>query len=382
MNAKPEGRAPHLVAEGVAKRYGGRTVVDVDRLEVAPGRTLALLGPSGAGKSTLMRIIGLLEAPDEGRVTVDGERVSGRDDAKRIGIGVVFQQPFLFRGTVEGNVGYGLKLRGTPRRERVESVMRMLERVGLQGRERHPARLLSGGEARRVALARALVLEPRVLLMDEPLASLDPLIKTRLMKDFGEIIGEGSATAVYVTHDQDEAAVMADDIAIINEGRIVRSGPAERVLSAPTDDWVASFIGMRPPVRGTVAEISEGLARVEVDGTSLYGMTDLPLGAEVDVSVRPEDVLIFPSDADVPRGSARNQLEAEVVEVTSAGTTVRVVIRAGRVELAAAVSRASAAELGLAEGVRVIALFKATATHVTETHVTAARGTPRGGERL
>jgi tungstate transport system ATP-binding protein len=152
-------------------------VVDVDHVEIGAGETLALLGPSGAGKSTLLSILGLLERPDAGQVYLDGKPVSTKDSSARMQMAAAFQSPYLFKGTVADNVAYGLKLRGMPGGGRRDAVAEALERVGLDGWESRSALTLSGGEAQRVALARALVLKPRVLLLDEPLSSLDPLIK-------------------------------------------------------------------------------------------------------------------------------------------------------------------------------------------------------------
>jgi molybdopterin-binding protein len=344
--------------------YRKRTVVDVPAISIAAGETYALLGASGAGKSTLLRVLGLLEAPKSGRVLLDGQPVSRHSLATRRTIAAVFQKPYLLRGTVGYNVGYGLKLRHVGTGERAVRVAEALERVGLGGWERKSALLLSGGEAQRVALARALVLKPGLLLLDEPLSYMDPLLKRSLTAEFAEILASQNVTAIYVTHDQDEAAVVADRIGVMREGRIVAEGAPDEVLGLPADGWVASFIGMEPALRGRVTQGADGLATIDVAGSPIYATSDLPVGTEVLAAVRPEDVTVYEAGAELPRGSARNRLDAVVVEVRPGGGTTQVVLDHHGTRIAATVSRASATELDLKAGLPVLAVFKATAVRV------------------
>lgn len=357
-------RAPGVSGTGITVVRLGRTILDVPSIDIPCGRTYVLLGASGAGKSTLLRVLGLLEKPTAGTVLYGGREVSGRDLATRRTIAAVFQKPFLLRGTVADNAGYGLRLRGVPATERRARVADALARVGLGGWEDRSAMTLSGGEAQRVALARALVLEPKLLLLDEPLSYMDPLLKRGLAHEFADILASEHVTALYVTHDQDEAAMIADVIGVMRDGRIVVEGDPHSVLALPGDDWLASFLGMEPPLEGVVAGVEDGLARVCVGGIDLYAVTSEPVGTPVAVGVRPEDVLLFEADVDLPRTSARNRLEALVVEVSPRGATVRVVAEAAGGRLAASVSASSAAELALAPGARVTLLFKATAVRV------------------
>lgn len=336
-------------------------VLDVDRVEVPAGQTLALLGPSGSGKSTLMHVLGLLEKPDSGHVLYDGREVTAADKDARLGIAAVFQRPFLFKGTVAANVGYGLVMRGIGGSERARRVDAALERVGLSGYGSRGVGALSGGEAQRVSLARALVLGPRVLLLDEPLANLDALLKRRLTREFASILRESGATAVWVTHDTDEALTAADRIAVMNEGRIVTEGPAGDVTTLPEDDWAAGFLGLERPQHGIVRGSDDGLVSIGAGTQLLYVSGEAAVGRSVSFAVRPEDVLLFETDADLPHSSARNRLDAVVVSCDRRGATDHVVLDAGGVGLAASVSRASSAELHLAPGTRVLAVFKATA---------------------
>jgi len=317
--------APALLGASVKVVYRRRTVVDVPRIEVPAGKTYALLGASGAGKSTLLRVLGLLEKPAEGRVLIDGVEASGRDLATRRTIAAVFQKPYLLRATVGANVGYGLKLRRVAKAEREARVSDALSRVGLAGWEGRSALTLSGGEAQRVALARAIVLRPQVLLLDEPLSYMDPLLKRSLTLEFAEILKSEHVTALYVTHDQDEAAVVADVIGIMREGRIVAQGEPRTVLALPSTDWLASFLGMEPPLEGVVDTIEDGLARISVGGLTLWAVPTEKPGTPVLVGIRPEDVLLFEPGVELPKTSARNRIEGTVAEMNHDGKTIKAI---------------------------------------------------------
>ncbi len=355
------GGVPIIAAEDLVVRYRKRTVLDVRHFDLCDGETHVVLGPSGSGKSTLLRVLGLLERPAEGDITLDGRPVEAGDRQARVMMAAVFQNPYLFKGTVADNVAYGLVMRRVPKAERDGRVAAALERVGLAGTQSASALRLSGGEAQRVALARALVLEPRILLLDEPLSYLDPLIKRRLVADFSEILSGEGVTSLYVTHDQDEAMVVADRVSIMHEGRVVRTGPADEVMSLPTDGWVADFIGMDAALRGTVEDVSDGTARISVGGQALFAVTDVSPGTDVLVGIRPEDVTLFEATAERPRSSARNHIDMRVECMEHRGSTYRVSLEAGGLRLASAVSRAAAQELALEPGTAVVAVFKATA---------------------
>ncbi|MDZ4169648.1 MAG: ABC transporter ATP-binding protein [Coriobacteriia bacterium] len=364
MGADHVRSATAVSARGLTVTYAGRTVLDVDHIELAPSETYVLLGSSGAGKSTLLRVLGLLEEPTSGQVLYGGEQVARADLAARRRIAAVFQKPHLLRGTVGDNVAYGLKLRGVPRTERAERVAASLETVGLGGWEKRPALTLSGGEAQRVALARAIVLRPNLLLLDEPLSYLDPVLKRDLTDQFAAILSSEDVTALYVTHDQDEAAVVADRIGVMRDGRIVAEGAPDEVLALPCDDWVAAFVGTEPPVVGRVTTYANGVATLTCGSGEVFAVTDLLTDTEVVFGVRPEDVMLFEDGVEIPLSSARNQLACTVVRVIPQGAAVRVVLDAGCFRLASSISHGSAKALGVEPGARLTAVFKATAVRV------------------
>ncbi len=336
-------------------------VLDVPSVEVPAGSTMALLGPSGSGKTTLLHLLALLERPDAGRVLLDGRAVTTRDRDARLSLAAVFQRPYLFKGSVRQNVEYGLMVRGIPAEERAGRVADALERVGLSGYADRSALSLSGGESQRVSLARALVVEPRVLLLDEPLASLDALLKRRLTQDFASILRDSGVTVVYVTHDQDEALTVADYIAVMREGRIVASGSADEVTSLPSDDWTAGFLGLEAPATAVVKAVHEGLVELASAASVIFASGSAEVGSAVTFAVRPEDVLLFEAGAELPLTTARNRLEAVIDQLEPRGATVLARLRGDGVRLAASVSRAAASELSLQPGMPVLAVFKATA---------------------
>jgi len=366
-----------LEARDIRHAFRSGFSLDVSTLLVPAGTTLALLGPSGSGKSTLLSILGLLERPDEGTILLDGAPVTAKDRDARLAMAAVFQRPYLIKGTVSANVEYGLKMRRVPPQERTSRVESALARVGLSGMGQRAAATLSGGEAHRVALARALVLSPRVLLLDEPLASLDTLLKRRLTGEFARILGAEGITVVWVTHDHNEALVVADRVAIMNDGRIVAEGPTASVMTVPTDDWTAKFLGVEIPMRGRVVQSSGGLMSIRAGSVDIVAMGDLPLGTEALLSISPEDVVLLGADEEPMITSARNRFDAVVECVDPRGATLRITLDLGGARIASTVSRTSFAEMGLAEGSRVGVLFKATAVHVRPV-VEADRNIPAG----
>ncbi|MGH3136234.1 MAG: ABC transporter ATP-binding protein [Gaiellaceae bacterium] len=233
-----------LRVEDVTVAFGEKTALDGVTLEVSRDEVLAVLGPSGSGKSTLLRVICGLQRPDAGRVVLAGEDITSAPTHRRE-IGLVFQDHALFdHKDVAGNVAFGLRMRGDAPSDIVRHVGELLDLVGLAGFERRSVVTLSGGEQQRVALARALAPEPKVLLLDEPLGSLDRRLRDRLLVDLGELFTELETTAIYVTHDQAEAFALGDHVAVMREGRVAQTGTADQLWAHPADEDTARFLGL------------------------------------------------------------------------------------------------------------------------------------------
>lgn len=232
-----------LSVEDVTVQFGETVALDDLALGVAEGEIVTVLGASGSGKSTLLRVIAGLQRPDAGHVLLDGQDLDPVPSHRR-GIGMVFQDHALFHHRdVAGNVAFGLRMRGEALGETELRVRRLLDLVGLPGFEHRSVATLSGGEQQRVALARALAPEPRVLLLDEPLGSLDRRLRDRLLTDLDRLFSKIRLTALYVTHDQAEAFALGDRVAIMRDGQIAQTGTPDELWAHPADADVARFLG-------------------------------------------------------------------------------------------------------------------------------------------
>jgi molybdate transport system ATP-binding protein len=334
------------------------------QFDVAAGRCLALAGPSGAGKSTVLRLLAGTLRPDRGRIThadqvwVDTSRgVWLAPEQRRCGF--VFQDYALFPHlSAWRNVAYGL--RGTPRGERRTAALALLERFGLERlADAHPS-TLSGGERQRVALARALAPNPAVLLLDEPLSALDSRTRAGAARELSSILRSVEIPAVLVTHEFGEAALLGDEVGVIDGGTIIQRGTASDLAAAPASAFVADFTGA-VVLTGTASTVDGGLTVVELDGGGEASSTDRGSG-RVALSVYPWEITIAPPPGRTDE-SAQNRLPARIVSVTTVGNRVRVGLAAGQA-LVAEVTGKAAEDLHLSVGTEVIASWKATATRL------------------
>jgi len=353
-----------MAVRDVLVRRGEHVILTVPHLEVWAGEVLAVVGPNGAGKSTLIQVMALLERPAAGSVFFDGHRVEGDRLPYRRRMAMLFQEPLLLDTSVEKNVRSGLSLRGVPRSEQARRTAYWLERLGIAHLARRPARSLSGGEAQRVSLARALALEPEVLLLDEPFAGLDPSIRESFLSDLEGILHEGRLTTVFVTHDRAEALRLGDRVAVMMGGSIRQVGTTAKIFAAPVDEEVAAFVGVETVVRGRLQSLADGLATIDVGGAAVQAIVPaLDPGAAVLVCLRPEDVILEPAGLESHPTSARNHLRGTVRRITTVGGQVRVALDCG-FTLVALITKQSLEELSLGVGDEVAASFKATAVHV------------------
>ena len=281
---------PRVSVAGVTKAFGEVPAVAATDLQANEGEVLALVGPSGCGKTTLLRLVAGFEAPDAGTIRIADSVVAGGGvfvPPERRRVGMVFQQLALFPHLdVAGNVGYGLK--GLARRDRAARVSEMLALVGLDGYDGRFPNELSGGQGQRVALARALAPQPEVVLLDEPFSSLDLTLRETVRREVRRILKVAGATAILVTHDQDEALALGDRVAVMLAGRIVQAGLPEEVYCRPRDRAVAEFLGEANLIEG---DMGEGVLRTELGELAVADREVRPGGRALAL-LRPEDLAL------------------------------------------------------------------------------------------
>ena len=299
-----------LRLEGLVKRFDEVAAVDGVDLELPPGKLISFLGPSGCGKTTMLRMIAGLEKPTAGRVFLDDEDITDRPAHTR-DIGMVFQSLALFPHlNIAGNIGYGMRIRGTPKDRIAARVDELLRLVSLEGMRDRRIQQLSGGQRQRVATARALALEPRLFLLDEPLSALDANLREQLQVELRLLQQQLGITTIIVTHDQREAMTMSDLVVVMNAGRIEQVGPPLEVYRRPGSPFVAGFIGRTNLLTGQAA----GDGQVAVDGRPFDVAGGADLSGDVTISVRPEAAQLV--SGEVPD---RNALSGTVVFVRDLG---------------------------------------------------------------
>ncbi|PRI10756.1 ABC transporter ATP-binding protein [Leucobacter massiliensis] len=313
-----------LEVSGVTKRYGSQAAVDDVSFALEPGTFLTMLGPSGSGKTTTLSMIAGFTQQDQGTITVAGRDISAVPPHQR-GIGVVFQNYALFPHlSVEQNVAFPLEMQGVRRREALAKAREALEMVELGTRAGSKPRELSGGQQQRVALARAVVFEPPLLLMDEPLGALDKRLRTQMQIEIMRISRKLGSTVVYVTHDQEEALVMSDLIAVYNNGAIEQLGTSRELYETPRTRFVADFIG-ESVLLPCVAEPDGSCHGLGWHGT-LPKRAELREGRGVLV-LRPEDLTIAPDDATGGAAGAANSIAGTVADVIYVGSALISLVR-------------------------------------------------------
>ena len=378
-----------LEARDLLVERGGRRVLELDRFAVDHGETVAVVGPNGAGKSTLLLTLAMLLAPSRGTLKLHGRVLTGRSAlALRRSIALVLPNPLLLDTTAGKNVATGLAFRGIRGPAADRRVDEWLDRFGILALRDRRARELSSGEAQRVALARAFVLDPQLLLLDEPFSSVDVEARAKLVEDTARLLRATSRSCVVVTHDLDEACRLGTRMAVIVGGRCRQDAPVAEVLAKPADAEVAAFVGLKSRIPGRVVASHDGLAVVDAGAFRFDALSPLPVGTRVLACLRPGDLTLRMPDAGAPTGprsegrasrpvgwgaegsgtaaptgSARNRLRGTITDMSSGASVVHVTVDVG-LPVVAEVTRASAQEMRLGWGVDVEVVFKATAVHL------------------
>jgi len=368
-----------LRIEKVSANLGDFVLREVS-LEVESGEYLVIIGPTGSGKTILMETVAGIRSPNEGRIFLDGREIT-REVPRNRKVCMVYQDLMLFPHlSVKENIAFGLRVRKAPSDEIEKKVNEVSELLGISHLHHRMPETMSGGEKQRVAMARAMVMEPALLLLDEPLSALDGVTRKKLRRELKRIHQVYDTTIIHVTHNFEEVFSLADRVAVMNGGEIVQVGTPEEIFRRPKCEMIANFVGVENIFRG-VASKSRGLLEIEVDGlkiasaTSWNGNGDGNGGAdsrnvvalregqegrEVFASVRSEDILLSKAPLE---SSARNSFEGRVQEIADGGTMVKVWVDVG-IPFMATLTRRGCEEMDLAEEDHVYLTFKATAVHV------------------
>ena len=337
--------------ENVTKKWSDFALSNIN-LEVGKGEYFVVLGPTGAGKTLLLELIAGFHYPDRGKILIDGKDVTYLPPSQR-GIGFVYQDYMLFpHMNVKDNIAFGLRMKGLKEEEIEERINLLAERCKIKGILNRYPQSLSGGERQRVALARALAVKPKILLLDEPLSALDAVIRTKIRKEIKDLHEKEDLTIIHVTHSREDAMLLADRMAILNEGKILQVGKPEEIFRKPEDKFVAEFVGVENIFHGK-AERKGNITYFYSDGLKLISSMDVEDAKYA--SVRPEDIIISLNEI---KSSARNCIKGKVEAIIDMGSLIRVEVNCGK-NFIVYITRESFNELGIEIGKEVYLIFKA-----------------------
>jgi putative spermidine/putrescine transport system ATP-binding protein len=350
-------QSDYLVVSGADKRFGAATVLRDLSLSVAQGEFVSLLGPSGCGKTTLLRCIAGLLHPDRGQITVGGRDITALAAHQR-NVGVVFQNYALFPHlTVAENIAFGLRARGISKAEAAPRVAEALALVRMEVHGDKPVTALSGGQQQRVAVARALVVRPSLLLLDEPFSALDRKLRETMQVELKQLLREVGITAIFVTHDQEEALVVSDRVAVMNAGQIEQLTDPVSLYHAPASLYVLDFVGQSTKLSGKVLRSGDGMIEVQTAFGVLCAPASFMPGSSVAVAVRPEAMLLAP-EAD----AALNTLQGRISDISFLGSRTQIHLDAPAEGEDRVILELSRLPTGLATGQEVSFGFRVTDT--------------------
>lgn len=346
--------------ENINKNYGELHVLKDINIKFKKGTSTALVGPTGSGKTVLLRLIDLLEKPSSGTIYFEGADANESNSRRlkiRRHIGMVFQKPLAFRASVYDNIAYGLRVRGKTE-NMDEKIKEMLKVIGLEGYDDRNALKLSGGETQRLALARAMVTDPELLLLDEPTANLDPISTTRMEELVTKINQEFETTVIMTTHNLMQGQKLGDRMVILSKGRICQNGTPKEIFRKPKNKFVADFIGIENLMTGEVETDENGLVSIKTDSIRIFTLTKKR--GTVNFSIRPDEITISLEKINT---SARNVIKGEVQEIIDTGSLIKLVVNAGEL-FTVFITRESLRELNISIKTPVWMYFKASAVHV------------------
>ena len=364
--------------ENLKLEFPQRFKLCIDKLWVEEGSTLAILGPNGAGKSTLLSIIALFQKPATGLIEISGENILALRNQLRFRrkLSFVFPEAYLLNETVYKNVALPLRLRGIRNTNKVDE---MLELFKISQLREYKTSTLSQGQLHRVSLARAFVTEPKLLLLDEPFLSLDQRYKESLSTELRIILKQNKTTTLFVTQDHSEALSLADELAVMKDGRIMQQGEPQEIFLKPSSKEVADFIGIETLLEGKIIKKEDNLCFIKVQDKFLEAVSEYNVGDNVFVCIRPEDVTISPQiDVQFGLSSARNYFKAKIINIEGWGLRYKIILDCGfnpegiglpihfkkGPNLVVSVTKQSIEILNLKIGKETMVFFKATAIHL------------------
>ena len=356
-----------LEIRNLKKHFTTGFSLNLDYLYAYENHIFTLIGSNGSGKSTLIYLINLLMHADSGSIVFDGEEILDKkinQEKTREKMAVVFQEPILFNTSVYNNLLMGIRLRDIEISDYRDNFNFLIEKLKLKNLLSRSSKTLSGGEQQKVCLARALLLNPKILLLDEPLANIDQETREEFREDFFEILKQKGTTTFYITHDRNEAMIISDFVGVIGNGAMEQIGSKEEVFRKPASEKVAKFVGIETLVSGIVNKIKNNVIEIIVNGSNIiYAVGESTKGKRVTAAIRPEDVIIILKNEETAALSTLNIFKGKIKEIKDTGLFRKLEIDCG-FSLAAYITDASINRMDLKIGSEIFAAVKASAIHI------------------